>query len=236
MGKPWAGYRLLAVDLPGLGLSEKPGPGALTPDILAMKIKLLLDKLDIKEAEVVGHDLGGGVALILAANYPLLVRHLVLLAPDSSAGRAGDRFGWWWTLPVLGPVWTQFRVRRSWMRDQLQEAWAPDLPDWKDWVEPYYLPLDAFESRQNFFELNRGRRHFDYLPYEEQLRAPTLVLWGEKDRVLPTSRGRELLQHLGPARQLLLPGCGHLLLEEAPEAVYKAVKNFLEMDDGQARR
>ncbi len=225
--RPWPGYRLITFDFPGLGISEKPAGRPIGPDDLALTVKLLMDKLEIKEVDIIGHDLGGGVAIICAARYPQMVKSLVLIAPDSSVGMAGTSLGIWWRTPAVGETWAVIRLGRSFIRSMLKKACAPGSSDWKRWVERYYRSLNTRCGRQGFLNLNRGRYPFEYLPYEEQLRVRTLIIWGEKDRIVPIDAGEKIVRKLHQARLEIIPEAGHLPQEEAPEKVYGIIKDFL---------
>lgn len=231
LNKPWPGCRLLTVDFPGLGLSDKDMERTYSPEDLALTVKLLLDKLRIKQLDLVGHDLGGGVALILASSYPTLVRRLVLIAPDSSEGCAGDRDGGWRSWPVIGEIWAYLFPMRDYIRTTLRRGWSPGSERWKNWVEQYAVPAETLEGRQGVLNLERGRRGFRYLPFEERVKMPALVLWGESDRIVPPARGRRLAERIPKAGFELLPGTGHVCLEEAPDAVYSSLKAFLSLGD-----
>lgn len=227
IAQPWPGCRLITLDFPGLGLSEKPAGQPIGPDDLALTVKLVMDKLEIEEVDIVGHDLGGGVAVICAALYPKRVKSLVLIAPDSSAGMAGTSLGPWWSMPAVGEAWAVIRLGRSFIRSMLKKACAPESPDWSRWVERYYRSLNTKHGRQGFLSLNRGRYPFEYLSYEEQLRVRTLIIWGEKDRIVPMAAGEKIVRKPSQARLEIIPGAGHLPQEEAPEKVHRIIKEFL---------
>ena len=226
----FARHRVIAPDLPGLGLSDKRLEGAVTPGDLALTIKLLLDRRGLKDIDVLGHDLGGGVAMVLAARYPNLVRRLVLLAPDCSAGRAGETYGPWWRWPVAGEAWAALVLDRGHIRHLLRESWGGADDGWLHHVEAAFRPLQTLGGRRGFLSLHRGRMDFDYLTYEERLATPALIVWGERDEVNPPEHGRELAAGLPGARLEILPGIGHLLLEQAPQGVADLMLAFL--DDG----
>ncbi len=227
IAQPWPGYRLITFDFPGLGLSEKAAGQPIRPDDLALTVKLVMDKLEIKDVNIVGHDLGGGVAMICAARYPKMVKRLVLIAPDSSEGMAGTSLGSWWSVPAVGEAWAVMRLGRNFIRSMLKKACAPESPDWSRWVEQYYRSLNTKHGRQGFLSLNRGRYPFEYLPYEEQVRVRTLIIWGEKDQVVPIAAGEKIVRKLGHARLEIIPEAGHLPQEETPEKVYGIIKDFL---------
>lgn len=225
--RSWPGCRLVRMDLPGLGLSDLPEGAYASPDDLALSVKLCLDQMGIKRVRIVGHDLGGGVALILAARYPSLVTRLVLIAPDSSAGGAGDRDALWWRIPGIATGAALVLPVRPWLRSMLAEAWGRPDQAWVHLVEQYAQPLTTWTGRRNAVRVRRGRYGFNYLRFEEQLKVPMLVIWGDRDRVVDPIQGRAWAEGLAsPARFQALNGVGHLPAEEAPDAVSAALQAF----------
>jgi len=225
MRQPWPGRRLIALDFPGSGMSEKLLDHPMSPEGLALTVKLFLDRLGIEEIDVVGHDLGGGVAMILASAYPKLVRRVVLIAPDSSAGSAADQMGWWWRVPGMGEAWASIALGRGLIRRVVRQAWSQDSQGWMEDVERYYRPLETAGGRVSFLNLNRGRAGFNYTPYEERFQAKTLIIWGGADRVVRPGSGSILARRL-QAELKLLPKAGHLPQEEAAETVGEWIREF----------
>jgi len=229
--RPLPGYRFITMDFPGLGLSEKALNKAVSPDALALLVKLFLDKISVKEVDLVGHDLGGGVAIVCAALFPQMVKRLVLIAPDSSAGSAMTAMNGLWRIPVIGEIWATFRLDRGFIRDWLRKSWAPESTTWNQVVERYIRPLNTANGRKGFLSLHRGCSNFDYLRYEERLQADCLIIWGEEDQILSAARAKRLLQSLSHSQLKLLSGVGHLPQEEVPEKVYQLIKTFLQSSD-----
>lgn len=230
LSKPWPGCRLIAADFPGLGFSEKNLSRPVSPEELAMMVKLFLDKLEISSVDLVGHDLGGGVAMILAATYPNLVRRVLLIAPDSSFGLAGASLGWWWSVPGLAELWASFRLDRELIRSILQSAWQSAKGDnWAGGVERYSQPLEDPNGRSAFLLLHRGRMLTNYLPFEERLKNQCQLVWGREDRVVRVAQGEKLGNFLNLPEIRILPGVGHLPQEESPDLVYSLAADFFQL-------
>ena len=226
ISKDLPGYRFITVDFPGLGFSGRKDKSIITPADLALDIKLLLDKLGIEEVILVGHDLGGGVAIICAALYPSLVKKLVLIAPESSQGFSNIGLAWWQTAPILGEVWSSIGINKSFIRESLKKSWGDLDSNWYKRVENYYWPLTIARNRKNLLALNRGRKGFNYTTYEEQLKTPTLLIWGKEDKIIPANRGKKLLEYLDNSKLEILEGAGHLPQEEVPKMVREILRGF----------
>lgn len=221
-------FRVIILDFPGFGFSDK-NISRLSPADLALRVKLFLDKLDIKEVDLVGHDLGGGVAMILAAEYPQLVKRMVLVSPDSSYGQSGAALPRWLRWPACGDAWAFLFLNRNWMRAWLQSGWVSPQAKWQEVVERYSYPLELPNARRGFLQILRGETDFRYQPYEERQSTPTLVLWGEQDPVIRSFRGRQLAAKIGATFQSL-PGVGHFPLDEDSARTVSLVEQFLQND------
>jgi pimeloyl-ACP methyl ester carboxylesterase len=222
------GRRLLIPDLPGHGGSAPlPAPSiAGFADVLAD----LLDAEGIDEADVLGHSLGGVVALRLAVRSPSLVRRLILAAPAgiSSATRAGAV-----TLALAGLIEPgRIAGRRA-------ERIARSRRLRRLVFGPFEVAnTDAFSERAVHAFLRGPTMHTDALgaglalsaddPRRDldRLRCPALVLWGARDRQVPIEDGYEYARRLGaPFRAIA--DCGHLLIAERPDACARATLEFL---------
>ncbi|MCD4812208.1 alpha/beta hydrolase [bacterium] len=224
--RPFEGYRFITMDFPGAGLSGKKLSEAPTPESLAVLIKLFLDRIGVQKVDLVGHDFGGGVAIVTAALFPQMVEKVVLIAPDSSVGTSARVMSKIWHFPILGELWSTVRLDRQFIRDLLKRSWHAGDAGWHQIVERYARILGTQNGRQGFLALHRSRMDFDYLPYEERYATETLILWGSHDRVLPATAGQRLLRSLGRSEMKVLEGQGHLPQEENPDAVYEMIKLF----------
>ena len=214
----WHGHAVLAVDLPGHGRTQGP-PLATVPE-LAGWIGRLLRAVGAENATLVGHSMGGAIALEAAAALAERVRRLVLLG----------------TAPAL-PVNEQL-LRAA--REQPHEAhrlittWAlgadakrggnavPGL-----WLTNASMALLARNApgvlAADFEACNRwtsGREA------ARRVRCPTLVIMGGNDVMTPPRAGRQLAELIAGAETLTIAGAGHTLMAEAPDAVLDALIGF----------
>jgi pimeloyl-ACP methyl ester carboxylesterase len=216
--------RVIAPDLLGSGDSDSPEGADLRLPAQAANVRALVDGLGIERFAVVGHGRGGGVAQLLAIEGG--VEALVLV--DSIAFDA-------WPSPRIlelrsrvGDVDAAFV--RSWFdtffdagmahRERLSEA---DLQE-------YRRPFERSDGVQRFTRIVAG---FDgeglggLEPRLAELEIPAFVLWGEDDAFLPAELAERLGDALPWASVALLPGCGHFLLEDAPETVVPLIVQWL---------
>ncbi len=220
--------RIIAPDLPGFGESEKPSPSRFSYHVeaFAEAIADLYAALDLGRASVVGHCLGGAVALALAARHPELVSKLVLvdaLAETPRLGAAG-RVG---LLPFVGG----FALKQLWGKQVfgalLRERIAPGLGPESKRLSHYYSAFSEPAARASALETLRTVQ--DPRPLVARtsgVRCPTLVVWGTHDRMVPVNAGRRLAREI-PAARLELLAAGHAPQEERPGELASVLSRFL---------
>ena len=226
-------YRVIVPDLPGHGESDKPRT-TYTPTFYSGVVRRLLDALGEREAALVGNSLGGRIALDVAARAPHRVSALVLLGPAV----AGLPFPYYARFLRLLP--TEFGAIPLPMRRRLVLMGLRQL-----FADPDRLPRNAYlAGADEFIRVYRsGRARVALLGSLRALMAdrpsafwdkvrtitsPSLILWGEKDRLVPVRLG-ELLASAMPAAELaLLPGVGHVPQFEVPDTTVELVGGFLD--------
>lgn len=228
--EPWAKalsakYRLIRLDLPGFGLTG-PDPTGDYSDARTLAILAgLMDQLGLPRATLIGNSLGGRFAWEFAARYPQRVAKLVLISPDGFAspgfeyGKAPEVPFVMNLMPWVGP--------RSLIRANLAPAWArPDaLPDAV--LERYRDMLLAPGVRRAILDRTRQTVITDPAARLRSIAAPTLLLWGEQDHMIPVQNAQDYLRLLPNARFVRLPGMGHVPFEEAPAAALAPLERFL---------
>ncbi len=223
-------HRVLVPDRPGYGSST------LDPVGLADNAELAASCLtahDAAPATVVGHSWAGGVAVLLAARHPELVRSLVLVgsvgAPQSvtaldrllavpGAGDALAAAGFVGAWAALGPI----RRGAAYLPPRWGSRLAALLPDdelEEDWHEVVGRTRHAFMVEQ--------RALVDELPTVQaalaDVTAPTTVVSGTWDAVVPLEASRFLAETIGGARLHVLGGVGHFVARDAPEVLIEVI-------------
>src|SRR3954447_2577656 len=219
-------HRVISVDLLGHGGSEKPGSG-YTPQNQALVASQALDQLNVKDAEVVGHSLGGAVTVALAQDHPQLVGRAVIIdmPPDNSYGDLGFIAGLAFR-PVLGEALWQIKPDFS-VRDGLGVAFAPgyDVPDAfvEDVKRLTYTAYDDSPGGNNDF--------LDEEPLDQRMEAsskPLMVLMGAEEQIVDDPQ-RALDQYkraVPQAETHLIAGAGHSPNVEKPRETADLVLRF----------
>jgi pimeloyl-ACP methyl ester carboxylesterase len=222
-------HRLLVPDLPGHGRSSAlPAVSGLEP--FADRVALVAEREGMLPAPVVGHSLGGMIVLRLALRRPGDVEAIVL------AGAAGLSIGNVWGRQVL----SVFSVVRPGRLAARHRGWVARSPFLRRLVfgvvsvaDPVALTdeaVDGFLAAQllhtDLGSAWQALRVDDPRQELDAIRCPVLVLWGAEDVQLPLDDAFEYTRRLR-ARLRVIPGCGHLLIGERPDACKHAIEEFL---------
>jgi 2-hydroxymuconate-semialdehyde hydrolase len=222
-------YRCVVPDLVGLGDSESPadttayGPAAQAQTMLA-----LLDHLGVASATVVGHDIGGTVAVEMARLAPERVSALALLTPLLHTDIWPVRSALPFTLPVIGEVSLTALQRVPGLGQlTLRRAMDGSMPSAE--ADQYLAPIRTATGGAGVLRVFRA---IDPAGAQATLPLlgdiPTLLIWGEKDPVHPLSYGKLCADEIPGARWVPVSGGGHLLPTRMPQRVAEELSAFLE--------
>jgi 2-hydroxymuconate-semialdehyde hydrolase len=218
--------RVIAPDLLGYGDSAKPSdPSALTITAQARAVRELLGGLGVESFAVVGHDIGGGVAQVLALEGGVAAMVLV----DSIA------FDAW---PIEG-----VRMIQAASEDQVTEEFVRGLidvtldlgmrrperltqEDRAEYVRPWLPDPMAIVRAARGID---GQGLAEAEPRLAALDARVLIVWGEDDPFLPSELAERLGDVLPGATAAVLPGCSHYVTEDAAETVLPLISQYLEL-------
>lgn len=235
----WAGelsrdHRVILVDLKGFGSAPKPSDGAYGPADHAELLLRLVRGLDLRRLTVVGHSLGGGIALLLALRLldaePERLRGLVLVA----AAAYPQEIPPWIRLarlPLLGRVLLRLLPARRLIRWVLRSIVHDPTTITRTQVEAYAEPLESADGRRALLQTARQivPEDVDVLVARyPEIRVPTLLLYAREDPVVPLEVGERLAADLPRARLEILEACGHDPPEERPRESVEPVREFLE--------
>lgn len=221
-------FRVIAPDLPGFGESEKPARGrfAYGVDDFVHVVTDLFAGLNLGQATVVGHGLGGAIALALASRSPELVSRLVLVdalcypvRPDIARRLVG--------LPLLGSFVFKQLVGRTLFATYLRETLTAKhraLPTER--IHHYYETFNTPSARES--TLSTLLATADPRTVEvrlSQITVPTLVVWGRHDAIYPAAFGQRLAREVRGAGFRLM-NTGHTPPEEDPEELSRNLARF----------
>ena len=228
-------HTVVAPDLPGHGASA-PGNADYSIGALAVGLRDLLLALGHERATLVGHSLGGGIAMQLAYQFPELAERLVLvssggLGPEVSLvlrAAALPGSGLWITATARTASWAGGAVGRGLAKVGLRPT--PDVAE----VAHGYASLADPGRRAAFLAtlrsvINVGGQRVDatdrlYLA----ARLPVLIVWGARDPIIPVSHSERAHDAIAGSRLEIFDGVGHIPQLEAPARFVAVLERFLE--------
>jgi pimeloyl-ACP methyl ester carboxylesterase len=219
-------HRVVAIDLLGHGGSEKPSSGYTVPN-QADLIAQVLDRLGVRDAEVIGHSLGGAVAVALAQQSPQLVDRVVIVdtPPTHESGDLGfiASLGF---APVIGEFFARVRPDFA-VKKGLEVAFAPgfDVPDaFVDDVNR--MTFTSYDDSPTGFDDYTGEEALDQRMKETG--KPLLVIMGAEEQIIddPPARLAEYRSTVPGAQTKLIAGAGHSPNVEKPAATAALVLGF----------
>jgi pimeloyl-ACP methyl ester carboxylesterase len=221
-------FQVIVFDNRGVGQTDKP-EGPYTAQLLADDTVGLMVALGIKQAHVMGHSMGGFVAQALVLDHPTMVRKLILSATNFGGSRHIP------VTPEALAVLTDLsgdpieRLRRGIVISTAPgfvEQHPEIVREWLDYRLQHPLDPTGYQA-QLAIGLALTAEEAAFEPRLRQVQVPTLVLFGEHDKVVPPGNAALLAQQLPKSSVHILPNAGHFFPLEVPESAAAAVSGFL---------
>jgi pimeloyl-ACP methyl ester carboxylesterase len=224
-----AGFRVIAIDLIGFGYSEKPSWFDYSIQSQARYVSRFMNRLGIGRATIVGSSYGGAVALNLTLDYAESVEKLVLVdavCNDEPKNHPILRLA---SVPGVGEVITPFLVdSKMFLRKRMQGTLAKVnhhlITD--DRIESIRRPLAAADGHRSVLATSRNWNANRLEQDAHLINQPTLIIWGEEDRIIPIRNGYKLHDEILNSRFVVLKDCGHVPQEEKSELFTELVTEF----------
>jgi len=228
-------HRVIVPDLFGHGESAKP-VGDYSLGAHAATMRDLLGRLGIERVTLVGHSLGGGIAMEFYYLFPERVDRLVLVASGGLGRevnpvlRSATLPGAEWLLPLIASGWVRARAETA-GRVMSRAGWKPGSDIAAIWQG--FTSLGDGESRRAFLATTRAvidpggqsvSAH-DYLP--DALPIPTLVVWGSRDRMIPAWHAISAQRSIPECRVELFQGAGHFPHLDEPDRFAQLLRDFI---------
>lgn len=223
-----AGYRALLIDLPGWGRSDPVVCAESRPDLNARAVASLLDVLGIhKPVHVIGSSMGAHSSVALALAQPHSVDRLILVAGGTGGGSdSAER------LPEGAQRMQRFYRSPSLqhLRELLEMTTASTGHLTDDFIRSRFDSITARAHHMRAFVASLDARPHQFPDVTSRLVevvAPTLLVWGREDRVVPLEVGLRLLRGLKNAQMHVLGHCGHVPHQEHPGIFNRLALNYL---------
>lgn len=210
------GWQVILPDIRGFGESQAAEPG-FSMDDLAADVEALLDHLQLEQACIAGHSMGGYIALAFARRAPQRVKGLALIASQAAADSPERRTARFETAERIAREGVAFVAEQMSHALTSQESLRPQLRALIERQSPKALigALRAMAERPDSTSLLQER------PF------PLLILHGQADALIPIERARQLHALVTRARLVELPAAGHMPMMEFPEETAKAMREMM---------
>jgi pimeloyl-ACP methyl ester carboxylesterase len=221
----WHGHAVLAVDLPGHGRSQGPALAGVAE--MAAWLGRVMDAAGVARAGIVGHSMGGAVALEAAAALPDRVTRIALLGTAAAIPVSGALLEAAREVPERA-----YRMMTAWSHGQAAKIGGHPVPGL--WMTGGSLALFARNAP--------GVLHADLAACAAwttgpeaaaRVRCPALVMLAANDIMTPPKNGAELGRLVPGSAVVTIPDCGHMLVAEQPDATLEALRGLFAASVGQ---
>jgi pimeloyl-ACP methyl ester carboxylesterase len=213
-------YRTIALDNRGVGQSDVP-PGAYSIALMASDAAAVLDAAGIESAHVFGASMGGMIAQEFALQYPHRVRSLILGSTAAGGPHAVQ----------AQPEALEALLRRDVTPEQAKEAIIPFIYDpgtpRERIDEDMVIRMKWYPTPQGYMGQLQGIFGWEASSRLAQITAPTLVIHGESDRLVPPANARLIAERIPGAKLVLIPHASHIFETDQPAAAHHAILEFL---------
>ncbi|MFL6469096.1 MAG: alpha/beta fold hydrolase, partial [Pyrinomonadaceae bacterium] len=224
-----AGFHVIAVDLVGFGYSSKPRWFEYTIGAQARMISRFMQRVGIGRATVVGSSYGGAVGMTLALDYSASIEKLVLIDTVCNDEVLRHPLLRLVSVPAVGEAITPFIIdSRALMRRRMRNTLAKPNHDLIDAsrVANVLRPLMAADAHHSLLATSRNWRAKRLEMDAHLIEQPTLIIWGEDDKVVGIHNGYCLHDKILHSRFVVLRDCGHVPAEEKSETVSELIAEF----------
>lgn len=225
--------RVIRIDFPGHGRSPPRLDNCYRLADHARAALEFIESQGLEDFDLVGHSMGGGVALMIAVDFMerrrMSIRSLTLIdslaLPQQTPWLLQQAFS-----PRLGSFLTSLLPPRLIVRAVLRFAFYDGRRITGEMVRAYAKNLESEENRHALLETARQMIPDDLVEMVEkyrQLTLPALLIWGGRDKIVPPVIGRKLNALIQGSKLILIDDCGHIPQEERPDVTLRTIAEFL---------
>ena len=226
--KEWAKeHRVIRMDLPGFGLTGPNPENDYSIETYVVFLEEFLRERNVAQCYLAGNSLGGLIATHSAAAYPNKVKKAILIDPAGypfrhSKGSLGFTLG---KIPIVKNILTLV-TPLSLVRKSVEDVYG-DKTLVTDALVEQYRDMTCREGNRNALLVRLNSKQEGDTTRVSKLTMPTLVIWGALDQLIPLANAYKFQRDLPMDTLVVLPGVGHIPMEESPERVIKLVDGFI---------
>ena len=232
--EPWTArlddtFRVVAVDLPGHGLTGAVPNNDYSQEGMTAFVKEFADKIGLTQFTIAGNSMGGGIAARFAEEYPDRVTHLIIVDAGGMPVKQGDRVPLAFRLarmPVLNQILLHI-TPRSLVKEGLNDAIVRKSIITDKMIDRYWDFARMEGTREATAERFRLPWDTYVADHISAIKAPTLILWGEEDHLIPVAAAKKFHAAIPGSKLIVYPGTGHIPMEEVADQSAADVRAFL---------
>ena len=219
-------HRVIRLDLPGFGLTGQDSHKRYSSMDYVDLLNNFVNKLDIDQFYLAGNSLGGQVAWLYTSKYDERINKLILIDPS---GFSFDKVPFVIQLariPIINMLLRWF-TPKSFIKKNLEEVYFNDSLITQELISRYH-DLTLFEGNRNAFIDRANIKREDYSFRMQNIKTPTLILWGENDAWIPVGDASKFKNAIENSKIFIMPETGHVPMEEKPLESLGIVFDFIE--------
>jgi len=218
---------VLVVDLPPFGKSGKGLNYTYSYNNFANIVISMIEHFQFKSIYLIGHSMGGQISLYAAKKAPHLVNKIILLCSSGYLGKSQRHLFWSSYIPFFHLIVKRKFAKQGVMQSLTDVVYDGSLIDdqmMKGYEEPFTNNNEIFRALTKMIRDREG----DLSPQEvRNISVPTLLIWGEEDKIIPIDVGKRLHSDLQNSLFISYPKTGHLIPEEIPAKIYENIMSFI---------
>ncbi|WP_156291981.1 alpha/beta fold hydrolase [Oceanobacillus salinisoli] len=211
-------FSILALDLPGFGRSEKSTSFVYSYHNYAKLVVKCMEFFGLTNVTIVGHSMGGQIALYTAKLIPEKVKKLILLGSSGYLKSANKLLVYSSYLPLFN-LFVKRTVNNRSVKESLRNVFYNASKITEDHIREFERPLKDKNFCKSLIRLLRHREGDLTSEELKEIQTPTLLIWGEDDAVVPLSVGKRLARDLPNAELITYKETGHLITDERPHEI-----------------
>jgi len=207
------GVELAVLDLPGFGITPSPEKPWAREDYLNWVFQKVKEK-NWGKFNLLGHSFGGGLSVKIAVNFPEKIEKLILCAPAIIRRKSLKTYLFYWVAYLGKKIFS-----------------LPGLKFFQPYAQRLIYKLagsrDYYVADGIMKETMKKLHEENLEEFLEKIKAPTLIVWGDKDDILPVKDAQELKEKIKGAKLRIISGAKHSLHREVPEELAEIILQFI---------
>ncbi|MDT8859309.1 alpha/beta hydrolase [Alkalihalobacillus sp. MEB130] len=218
-------FSVIAIDLPGFGRSEKSKTFIYSFENYANFVSGCIDYFDLEGVTLVGHSMGGQIALYTAKRFPTKITKLILVCSSGYLKPAKKAHIYCSYIPFFRLAVERY-IRRKDVKKSLENVFYNQSLINEEMMEEFARPLSEKDFYVSLIRLLRYREGDLSSKELREIAVPTLIVWGEEDKVVPLAIGKRLVEDLPNAKLITYEKTGHLVTEERTDELYRHILSY----------